>query len=322
MSGVLSNHFKLNNAYNIIWIISISIGLCVLIICIFIFLLIIQHLHCVPTNHFKHQNCVKTHSTIAATFAVSSAIFSFSWYPVCAKWDCSGFLHTLGYPLNILDLFWNFYFLSKFFLYLIFIDRLFNHNYRNLYQYPKCIQYFLWTLLIVLLMTMITFDIYSGLTIGEIIEFPLALDIVCAVTYAITDCIMSIISMILFIRPIWSARSETSVSVNIDRTTLKKYAMLSVLQLFIAVSFDLMLLSQDISRVINVSINVNREIDLFIQMVDCLLLINCIYIGFAPKQTVCSFIIYDEYQNIYDLCKQFFDVLFAKAIHLSQNGAT
>lgn len=145
-------------------------------------------------------------------------------------------------------------------------------------------------LLIVLVLIIITFNIYIGMMMGKIIEYPRSLDNFCGMTYAIVDTAMAAFSMILFLRPIWSNGFGGTVSSHFDRTTWKMYAVASILQLVAAVLFNMMLLSGKILGMNQVPMTVHVTFDYInriIQQVDSLLLMICIYFGFARKKTVC-----------------------------------
>ena len=282
------DHFRFNNAEDTAWTLGSLIGICILILASFTFIRIMQFLCRTP-----YSDNIKSYSKSSATFAVLALISIYSVYPLCAELDC----HYTALKFTLAFFFWDFYFLSKFFLYLMFIDRLFNPNYRGIYQYSKYHKYVLWMLLIVLVLLIITFNIYDGMIIGRIIEFPVYLDIGCGIAYAITDSIMATYSMILFLGPICSNGFASTVSLDADRMILKQYAIASVLQLFAAVSFDVMILSINILTINQVPMTVLVtfwDINHIIQMCDCLLLMICIYIGFARTRSVCYMVHLNE----------------------------
>ena len=284
MSKIL-DRLQFDNAADTAWTLAISIGICILILASFTFIRIMQYL-----RHTPYSDNIKSYSKLSATFAMLAAISSYCVYPICPIWTCH---YALGFILDFF--FWDFYFLSKLFLYLMFIDRLFNPNYRSIYQYPKYNKYFLWMLLTVLVLIVITFNIYDGMLITRIIEYPVYLDSVCGIAYAIMDSILATFSMILFLGPICSNGFGSTASEVADRMLLKKYAIVSVLQLFVALLFNVTLLSVNILRVNQVPVNVRQSlvyIDHIIQMCDCLLLMICIYIGFARELTVCVLVVY------------------------------
>lgn len=199
----VSTILQSSNAMSIIWSFFFLLDLCVTITCVLLFIHTMFHLHCIPksaaakVHSTVNSKYVKSYSTLSVTFAALSAITIFSSYPLCTQLSCVD--NLLGLMLDLH--FWTFFTLSKLFLYLIFIMRLFNPRYRQIYSYSKFIQYFLWMLLFLLMTTMIEFNIYCGAIFGGI-KYPQWLDLVCGAVYAITDHIISVVTSILFFRPL------------------------------------------------------------------------------------------------------------------------
>ena len=176
-------------------------------------------------------------------------------------------------------------------MYLIFIGPLSDPYYQHIYQYPKCTQYLLWMLWIMLIVIVIAANIVSTLELIGIV-YSQSVAIVIGIVYVVTDCTMSILITLLFFRPICCCFSEIAehvTSPNVDLSVAKKYGIIAFLQLISSVTYQLSLFGAIYLAMIDSPHNVRNSyfyIRSVILMVDCLLLMICIYIGFARKQTV------------------------------------
>ena len=280
-----------------IWKICLIIGVCITCIAISTLIRILQHFHCNSQSSYHSKlepRYLKIYSTLSVTFAFISALVTLSMYPVCQQFPCWG--TTLGWFYGLL--FWSSYTIAKCSLYAIFIGRLFNPHYRNIYPYPINIQYFLWILLIVLVVTMIEFNFHCVLKVGGIerIGPPQYIDIVFTAMYGIADCVLSLFCTVLFFQPICSPLGKDSVYMKVYMSVVKKYGFISCLQLVAAISFQLSSMARIYLSTIDISQNVwngYNYIIRVIQMLDCLLLMICIYVGFVLKKTVCLRNIFD-----------------------------
>ena len=289
----------MRNSEDIIWTIGFFVGLCISVISLFTFTLIIQHLHCIPESSFAadlhpriEPEHAKAYSTLSVTFATLSVIATLSAYILCTQWpDWYSALARTAFIL-VLDS----YVLSKLFLYLLFIGRLVNPYYQRIYQYPNYIRYLLWMLFCGLLASLIGFNIGWALMVSGIVTKE-STDAIWLGIYAVTDSVLSIATMILFFRPICIGIQPTDhhqTSTDSDMSVVMTYGTMSALQLFAALSYEMSLLG----RVYLASINAPRSVwDPYlnicsvISMLDCLLVMICIYFGFARKRTVCFLIL-------------------------------
>ena len=172
--------------------------------------------------------------------------------------------------------------------YIIFIGRLFNSYYQRIYQYRKCIHQFLWILLYILVIDLIALNIDYVLALTGS-ALPIVIREIWIIVFLITDCVMAIFTTILFFRPICHSRNLIITGDNM--IIIRRYGIISALQLFAAVLYELsclvwicldfFLTSKDVLKAYGYICNV-------IQMIDCLLLMICIYFGFARGQTVCT----------------------------------
>ena len=286
MSHIL-RHFRFNDELDIIWTICSFFGLCILITTLFTLTLIVQHLYCIPKSD-SHASIVPQHiatySMLSAVFATFSVILSFAAYIVCTQWSCPQ--TVLGTTISIL--LWDTYIWAKLLLYLLFIGRLFNPYHLRIYQYSPCIKHLLWMLLIAMGMTMIVFNIYFGFYFTEF-EIP-SLEIICSAVYVVTDCILAISTMILFFRPICSRRYRNAVSPIVGMSVVKQYCIISVLQLISALSYQIVFVGWFSIEHTHMSVTVwfgYVEFYRVIQMLDCLLIMVCIHLGFVRQLTVC-----------------------------------
>ena len=277
------HHYQLNNTWDISWTICSSVGLLLLIFILFAFLKTVQHIHCIfqlsATEGLRHKHesrHFKLYSTLSAIFAAITAVFTFSMFPVCAQWECQDTWIGIMYE----EVLWNCYFLCKLFLYLVFIGRLFNPHFVRIYHYPKCIRYLLRLLLMVLIITMMAWNI------SERIAYPASLDFIVLVVYGTGDCTLSILLLILFFRPIWT---RYNVSAAVYMSLVRNYAVLSALQLIVAASAQITNL---VWFYLYATVATRCTLALYgdacrvLMMLDCLLLIICIYSGFAREETV------------------------------------
>jgi len=298
------------------WMIGFISGICILLASMFTFTLIIQHLHCIPvhpsTMHSKMEpENISTYSTLSSCFATLCVILILSTYPVCTQWFCS--YNLLGNAYNILVL--DTYVLAKLFLYLIFIGRLFNPYYRRIYHYSQHIQYLLWTVLLIVVFTTTVWNIGSVLNfkddaLNEILT-------ICSGVYVFADCLLSISTMILFFRPICrrhrvkqdavssngirsimtSGQSAVSSPSTASRSAwsmsvVMKYGVISTLQMIASTVYGLSWMIRIFKGWYHVKGSRGDsylDICSVIQMLDCLILMICIYLGFARKQTYQAF---------------------------------
>ena len=158
----IKDHFHFDTEVNTTWSISFVLGLFITMTTIFTFIKILQHLYCIPTSSFGlnvHPNIqpkhVRAYSTLSITFATLCNIFNFAIYPVCAQWSCMD--NPLDWMFNIAV--WDSSILSKVFLYLIFIGRLFNPYYRRIYRYANYVRYILRILVIAMIFPMIILSV-------------------------------------------------------------------------------------------------------------------------------------------------------------------
>ena len=301
--STISDYFGLDDAEDTIRTICFFISLIIVTVAILFFVLIISHLHCFPKSPLivdyqpeMDLGYVKPYSTLSASFATICIIVGFTIYPVCTRWSCWDPGLDAMYSILLLDS----YTFAKFFLYMIFIGHLFNVYYLPLYQSPKWAWYFLWMLLIIMLTTTLILNMGYGLDFarGDFTRDDMldSVEMVCSATYLIADSILSIFSMIMFLRPIYSRHFRNPVSPlspNADKAKaiLKKYEAVSVLQLIAALSYQIstitliVLIFNDAPIGVRTSFN---DICNLIMMIDCALLMICIHIGFARIQTVCN----------------------------------
>ena len=233
---------RFNSSENddVIWKLCSISGLCIFGISIISYTRIIMHIWCIPEDNshskFDPKN-IRMYSTLCVTFALLSISVTFSEYAICTQWSC---LNTILDPLFVF-LFWNSYIGAKFFVYVIFIGRLFNPYFQRIYQYPKYIQYLLWMLLSMMVSTVAVTNIEAVLVL-EGIEYPPSIDSVCAVVYGLSDFLLSCTTMCLFFKPLYSHRPKHGASPNIYLSIVKKYGRISAVQLVSALSFQILVM--------------------------------------------------------------------------------
>ena len=275
---------------DITWMFCFICGALILCATLYNFIVIIQHLHCIPETSAaeitpkRNINHVKTYSTLSTCFATLCVITTFNMYSLCLQFQC--WFTVLGITNSIL--FWNSFILSKTFLYLLFVGRLFNRNYRRIYQYSKHIQYFLWTLLVILLIIMVIFDVGLVLEFKGIKEADSIVNIWYAV-YGITECTLATVTTVLFFRPLCTPRIRRNSLKNMS--VVMKFGIISGVQFIAALCYGMSFLGRIYlqSNPTDPSVwSSYLDICRILQMLDCYLLMICIYIGFARQQhTVC-----------------------------------
>ena len=274
---------------DVIWKICTITELCIVCITIFLLVRTLQHLHCVPyfTRNQIQPVRFKMYSSLCAICATTTATISFADSIICAQLNC--WSTDRAYIIEM-TLFTS-YTLAKLFLYFLFIGRLFNVHYARLYHYHRNIQYLLWAFLAGLLMATLVIDC-GDLLLRRGIGYPFFIDVVSLALYGITDLILSTSCMILFFRPICSPIASGYMSVE------ERYRFISVIQFIAAALYQLSLFGEiylDIKGASRRVYKVRGNIARLVRMMDCLLLIICIYHGFARKRTVCISIIRKKY---------------------------
>lgn len=286
--------FRFDDESNAIWTVTFITCFFIMIFTIFLWILIMQQFYCIPKSayHSKfYPKHIKTYSTLTVSFATLSVIANCSSYPLCTVWDCWN--TNILWVYNIV--FWFFYTNCKIFLYLIFIARLFNPHYHGIYPYPKYIQYLLWTLLVILVSSMTTWFIAWGLEYEGFDTNPIG--DTCRAVYGNADILLAVFLSLLFFQPICT-RSRNHP----DFQVAKRYGIISAMQLVAAVSFQLSFTGGIYLHMVGASQSLLDSLETYsdianiIQMLDCMLLMICIYIGFARKRTVCDFPLHEWQQ--------------------------
>ena len=165
---------------------------------------------------------------------------------------------------------------------------MFDSLYIGIYRYPRYIRYALWILLSVLIILTIIYNVTLGLILFGI-GYPRFIDNSIFLVYGITDCALSISLVILFFRPIWK---RNQVSVGNHMSVVRRYAVLSGVQLIVTASFQIVFFVTNLLYLSGASIAtvmVYADIRNVLSMLDCLLLIICVYFGFARQATVRRF---------------------------------
>ena len=285
-------HFQHNDTTDIIRVICGFVGLCILIIVAFTFIRITQHLHCFPgppsissLQSKDERERIKIYSTFAVSFATICVIISFSAYPVCAQWSCWNTVLGDIYGLLI----WNFYAVTKVFTYLLFFDRLLKPRYQRIYQYTDCTRVLLLGLLIALVIAVSILDMEYGLVFAGI-AIHHSFELILLLMLVISDCALAISISVIFFHPLCSRSFKTHLMLqtsNVNVADLRKYGIITALQLIAAVVFQMSMLGRICFNIIGPSLtvwSVYLDIARVIQMMDCLLLMICIYFGFVRKQ--------------------------------------
>lgn len=277
-----------------IWWICFFTNFGILIIGTHMSIIVLQHLYCIPRLS-PVSNVHTIYSTLSISFAALCMTVTLSCFPITAVELRPYYKVRAIYSALIVDS----YVLSKLFFYIQLILRLFDRHHRTIYDYVQWIQYILWILWSVILLTVIIGNI--GILGFHIPEFCIV-HVACLFVWLIVDCIMSISTIILFFRPMCSRKIPFTLGVDI--TVVRKYAMISALQIIVAVTHEIAFTVWMCSEILNYwKMNENQEYLLLLscavlQMWDCLLLVIFIYLVFARQQTVCNYVFIqhsDEY---------------------------
>lgn len=233
---------------------------------------------------------MKIHCDLSVTFAAICVILNFSAYPVCMERNCSGTL--IGYIYSVLI--WDSYFLTKIFLYLLFFGRLFNRHYQRTQQYSRSTKCLLLILLLLLVSAMVAFGIADGLEYAKV-ETSIWMGKVIIVMLSVSDCALAVAVLVLFFGPFCSSQFKNHLlrqeSPLVHVTVMRIYAITTIMQFIATVLFEMTLLGRVLMDFMNVSDAAwiaYSYIYRIVQMIDCFLLMLCIYFGFARKQTVCA----------------------------------
>lgn len=288
--GRIFNQFQWADEWDILWTFCFFIQLFIVITIIFIFVRTLQHMYCIPQSSALMQFQSKTesknfkiYSTFSLIFSALGAVDTFSELFICAQWTCP--YTELGYSIDmiwIISCFW-----AHVLLYFIFIGRLLNPRYIRIYQYPKYIHYLLWVGLLLLILIDITAIIIGRLVFLGHLDLEAAFSV--STVEVTVDCILSVSLTILYFRPICSRQMHNVISAGAYNSIVRKYAMISVLQMMVAASAGFSFLlwyycyMTDAPPIISGQYAQIRNV---LQLLDCLLLMVCIYAGFARRKTV------------------------------------
>ena len=284
MSGFFG-HFTFDRESRTLWSICVISAFCIVLISLYHFTTIMHHLYCIPKPAFEPGH-VRKYSALSVTFAVLCVVATFSTYPICTEMLCGS--NIVGFLTFVFVL--DSYVLAKVFVYLLFIDCLFNPYYRCIYQYPMWIENALYALLVLMIISVAVGNVHNGLQCaGE--ELPEYIGKAWCAVYVMTDCIISIATMLLFFRPMCCNRKKDPISANVDMSVVKKYRIISTLQLIAAITYEISFLLRIYGGALHAFGGLwSSYLDVcsVVQMLDCLLLMICIYRGFARKETVCD----------------------------------
>ena len=314
MSNKILDRFDFNSAEDIFWFIGLFLGSLITCLSLFTYTLVIQHLYCVNEDPMISRTkkieppFTKIYSTLSATFATLSVLLIFTTYPVCTQYFCG--YNPLGnfYYDAVLDT----YIAAKLFLYFLFIGRLFNPHYAKIYRYHRFIKVFLFIVMAIVILTTVVTNVGSFFNFKH--QNINALIIVWVGIYVFADFILSGFTLVLFFKPLWtrkglisqqSARDNSAsgpistVSTTSSMSVVLKYGIISSLQTITATLYG-------ISLIVRFSFHwfhsTDSEGDSYldicslIQMMDMLITMICIYLGFAKKQT---------YQQYCEICERY-----------------
>eukprot|EP01084_Bolivina_argentea_P104403 186941_1 len=297
----ITKRFEFDTTEDIFWFVGLFIGSLMTCFATFTFTLVIQHLHCIPQDqksnkkiHIEPKN-TKVYSSFSVTLSLICVWLIFTTYPVCTQWKCE--YNTLGnfYYNFILDS----YIFSKLFLYFLFVGRLFNPHYKKIYQYPCYIQYFLFIVMSIIFIATIISNIgaffnFHQQTIDKMI-------IIWVACYVLADFVLSGITLMLFFIPLCKT-SESYPGAIMESPSMSivlKYGIISSFQTITATLYGVSLIVRFIFgwfHSTNSESNSYLDVCSLIQILDMLMTMICIYLGFAKKQT---------YQEYCEICEKY-----------------
>ena len=236
--------FELGSVTDIFWVIGSLLALCLLLCSIFTFTMILQHLFCVKSTTNKK---VHISPKITKICAISCCIFGlicsfagFSTFPICTEFQCG--YNTLGNTYFIINL--NSYILSKLFLYILFIQRLFNKYSQKIYKYSKWIktllEFTIFIIFIAIILTTIFAIIIDHYENSNKVD-ALDLSVIIAVNiYVFADFILSGFTLFLFFLPLWRLKPQ----LNKKKFTeiIWKYGVISMSQTAISMIYGVSLI--------------------------------------------------------------------------------
>ena len=181
--------------------------------------------------------------------------------------------------------------MAKIFLYFILIGRLFNHYFAQIHQYPKYIKYLLYYMLICSIINLINGSTCVVLVLTGYARAA-AIFYVCIAVGAITDILLSLFCMVLCFRAIFSHNAKTPV---FYVSVAKRQGFVAALQALVTISAECGYMLWVFLVLNGAALNVLQDyiyISNIVAMLECMLLMICIYVGFARKSnTVCFSII-------------------------------
>ena len=292
----IPDRFALATIADVFWVIGSVLALCLLLFSIITFTAVLQHLFCVkPSKNKKYHidpKIIKRCSILCCLFGLICSMAGFSTFPICTSFQCG--YNSLGNAYFIINL--NSYILSKLFLYILFIHRLFNKYSSEIYQYPKYIKTLL-NITIIIIAIAITLTTIFAIIIDhhynndKVDGFDLSVIIAVAI-YVIADFLLSGFTLILFFAPLWNMAKVKKQNKQKFVKIIWKYGGISLMQTIISMFYGISLIIRfrmgwyHTAQKIGVSY---LDMCMVIQLFDILVTMLCIYIGFVKKETQKSY---------------------------------
>ena len=314
---------------HVTWSVGFSLGISFLIITFIAYFQVVQQLYCPSCHCFicsKKQktrgnsllsntdaqtNCTRRLAFVSCTFYLFTNILVWTSYPICYTYDCDP-----NRPNRISKLRANSYYVAGFdaeiiakcTLYLLFIGRLYTPNFQKIYQYPRRLLYLLWFIVFIIwaMATVVSalFGVYffsskNDLNLGSINDINLIY--ICSIgTFVLMDLVLSLITLYLFIKPLFNYYPSIDLRNDSMRNSLfpqkikmrqqiKKYCILSCIAILSSTIYAFTAIGRQVFKM-NWFISGKLEDDIYsiisnmLLMIDSIIAINCIYFGFVNNR--------------------------------------
>ena len=290
----ISDRFNLANIADVFWVIGSLLALCLLLFSILTFTAILQHLFCVKADQNKTSHIdpkvIKQCSILCCMFGLICSMAGFSTFPICTTVECG--YNTLGNAYFIINLIS--YISSKLCLYILFIHRLFNKYSAEIYQYSKCTKRSLEIAIIILAIAIILtsifaiiIDHYNNNDKVDGLDWSV---IIAVVIYVLADFILSGFTLVLFFAPLWNMAKLKKRNMNKQKLVaiIWKYGAISLTQTIISIFYGVSLIVRFVMGWYHTADTIGvsyLDMCVVIQLLDILITMLCIYVGFVRKET-------------------------------------
>eukprot|EP01083_Nonionella_stella_P074117 200889_1 len=225
-------------------------------------------------------------------FTRISALSSASLNVLCILFHCSSFLVCKNLPCgyNTYGAFvyfttMNTYIISKLFLYSLFIGRLYNEFFKQLYAYSNAILYGLCFMMLLAWWMLIAVNVLVSLHYSQYVNNDESIDSMSTIAVIIFVCLdasLSVFTLILFVIPLCSRYGHKL------KLSIIKYTVLSSIAILSSTVCGTLMVYRYYHRWYHPFVMrelVYLDILNSLKCIDCIISLLCIYFGFVSKET-------------------------------------